>query len=235
MELFQNLDETVETVFAFRGDHRQGCGERPLLGGTLDLMDKGIGCQAQRPEDSRIQQTVISEHQTSNVAHVRRVRCAGDFLRATEIVDGHFQGTQLGIQKLREILQFAPFQHGVFQKLVPRVVQPQLHRIAIAGLRRSRGAQAAEAGHDETLAPNGQTHPLMVQRDLVSALQLGCVAGCQVVQLIHGLRVGCTQGVGRALGAQTQLFGDRFVEQGPAAGGHQLVNDALDGSLQCIR
>jgi len=33
-----------------------------------------------------------------------------------------------------------------------------------------------------------------------------------------------TQGVGRALGAQTQLFGDRFVEQGPAAGGHQLVN-----------
>jgi len=40
---------------------------------------------------------------------------------------------------------------------VPRVVQPQLHRIAIAGLRRSRGAQAAEAGHDETLAPNGQT------------------------------------------------------------------------------
>ena len=32
------------------------------------------------------------------------------------------------------------------------------------------------------------------------------------------------QGVGRALGAQTQLFGDRFVEQGPAAGGHQLVN-----------
>ena len=54
-------------------------------------------------------------------------------------------------------LQFAPFQHGVFQKLVPRVVQPQLHCIAIAGLRRSGGAQAAEAGHDETLAPNGQT------------------------------------------------------------------------------
>lgn len=58
-------------------------------------------------------------HQTSNVAHVRRVRCAGDFLRATEIVDGHFlradpRDTQNRYDLMVNKSGYFKFYHGMF-------------------------------------------------------------------------------------------------------------------------
>jgi len=86
-----------------------------LFGATLcpvDLMHKGIHRQAQGPEDPGVQKAVVAKHKPADVPHMRSVSRV-HLLAPAEVVDRHLQRPELGIQKLGQVLQLAPFQHGV--------------------------------------------------------------------------------------------------------------------------
>lgn len=119
----------------------------------VDLVNEAVNCKAQRAEHAAIEQAKIAEHQPANVADVRGVGPATHFLLAAEVVDRQLQRRQLGIEELRQILQFTPLQHGLLEQLASEV--PQLR------LGSSRTQPRQSRGKPNSALKNWETHALL--------------------------------------------------------------------------
>ena len=65
---------------------------------------ESAAAQSIEPEDARVQQAVIPEHQPPDVPHVGRVRCV-HLLASPKVVNSHLKRSKLGIQEQCQILQ----------------------------------------------------------------------------------------------------------------------------------